>query len=97
MDDDQKMQAAKKLEELEANNEDMDMDSEEREHQVDLIVMQPSEKSIGSSENYYIIQEESKEEPITGVPHIDFIFKDQQWIFEDCDRGYEATIEASNG
>lgn len=61
------------------------MDSEEMEHKVDLIVMQPSEKSIGSSEDYYIIQEESKEEPITKVPHIDFIFKDQQWIFEDRD------------
>ena len=42
----------------------MDMGSEETEHPTDLIVMQPSEKSVGSFKDYYIIQESSKEELI---------------------------------
>ena len=77
----QKMQAAR---ELEASIEDLDMDSKEPKHTIDLIEVLLPNMPIESSENKSIIPKSSEEDQLVAVPHIHFIFGNQQWILGDC-------------
>lgn len=70
---DQKMQAEKKLEEL-------DVVSIETNHLMDLIISRHPEKPIKSSEEHAIAQEAAKEDQIIEVRHIDFFLRDQPSI-----------------
>ena len=56
-------------EEGQVHIEDIDLMSNKSKHLVNLMV----------------VQETSIEEQLVEVPHIDFIFEDQRWIFKDHD------------
>lgn len=79
-DSDQQMQAAK---EEETRIEELDMVSNKTENPMDPTVVPLPKKLIGLSKNKPIITVSSQEDPFVNIPHIGFIFGDQQWKLED--------------
>ena len=77
------MQATKVLE---ANIENLDMVSKENEHPMNKIVVPLSGRPIGSSENKSIVTVVLQEDLSIEVPHIDFIFGDEQYMIKVCSR-----------
>ena len=65
--------------------EDSDQVSKESEHLVNPIVMPLQENSIETSEIKSIVSEVSQAHQVVDVPHIDFIFGEPRWIFNDHD------------
>eukprot|EP00268_Persea_americana_P000109 TRINITY_DN10042_c0_g1_i7.p1 TRINITY_DN10042_c0_g1~~TRINITY_DN10042_c0_g1_i7.p1 ORF type:complete len:153 (-),score=31.92 TRINITY_DN10042_c0_g1_i7:363-821(-) len=63
-----------------ANIEDFDQFARQSEHQVDLVEMPLPHNPITSSAIKSIVPVVSQEDQVIKVPHIDFIFGDQQWI-----------------
>lgn len=76
---DQKMQATKKIEKL-------DMARRPTEHPMDLIVGPHPEQPIKASEEHAINRDITKDNQVIKVPHIDYIFgdQDQPLILGDC-------------
>ena len=73
-------QEPQKFEEVQrqAYIKDSDQVSEKIEHPLDPIVRSLPENSIGSSKIKSIVPVVSQEDQVVAIPHIDFIFRDQQ-------------------
>eukprot|EP00268_Persea_americana_P054385 TRINITY_DN6228_c0_g1_i17.p1 TRINITY_DN6228_c0_g1~~TRINITY_DN6228_c0_g1_i17.p1 ORF type:complete len:143 (+),score=24.19 TRINITY_DN6228_c0_g1_i17:310-738(+) len=67
------------------NIEDSEQVTKKIEHPVDLIVMPLPENPIASSKIKSIVSVVSQEDQVIKVPHIDFIFGEPRWIFNDHD------------
>ena len=70
---------------VEANIEDLDMVRKENEEPMGPIEVLLSDKLIRSSKNRSIIPTGLEEDPLVEIPHIDFIFGNQQWILGDTE------------
>ena len=68
----------------EATIEDFEQVTKQSEHPVDLVDMPLPDNPFGSSETRSIVFEDSQVHQVVDVPHIDFIFRDQQWQLADC-------------
>lgn len=64
---------------------DSDQFSKESEHPVNPIVMPLPEYSIETLEIKSIVSEVLQEHQVVDIPHIDFIFGEPRWIFNDHD------------
>ena len=80
-------------EQRQAYIEDTDQVIKESEHPVNPIVMPLSENSIETSEIKSIVSEVSQEHQVVDVPHIDFIFREPRWIFNDHDLLVQSFME----